>query len=185
MKLFFVILSCLFSLAAHAQHALRDIKIKTIDGKPLSLANNGKLTAFVFLSPDCPLSRNYTLVLNDIQQSRKDALQIVGVFPDAGYSDNEIKAFKHKYAVDFVLVNDKNKTLINYTRATITPEVFLYDSNGGLLYKGAIDDWVVSLGRKKRQADRHYLRDAIDNSLQHKNISPAETKAIGCFISTK
>lgn len=185
MKWFFVILGCLFFPALHAQQPdFASLKLTTIGGKTISPAAN-QLTAFVFLSPDCPLSRNYTLILNDIQQSRKNALEVIGVFPDAGYSDNEIKAFKDKYAVNFALVSDKRSQLLHFTRAAITPEVFLYDNKGALLYKGAIDDWVVSLGRKKRQPEKHYLRDAIDNSLQHKTVSPAETKAIGCFISIK
>ncbi|MBO9153461.1 redoxin domain-containing protein [Chitinophaga sp. GCM10012297] len=185
MKWFFVILGCFFLPALHAQQpAYASLKLKTTGGETLSPASK-PLTAFVFLSPDCPLSRNYTLTLNDIQQSRKNALQIIGVFPDAGYSDNEIKAFKDKYAISFALVSDKRSQLQHFTRAAITPEVFLYDNRGALLYKGAIDDWVVSLGRKKHQPEKHYLADAIDNSLQHKTVSPAETKAIGCFISTK
>jgi peroxiredoxin len=184
MKPFFVICCCFFFLTLHAQQP--DIKLKTIEGKSFSLsALNKKLTAIVFLSPDCPLSQNYSLVLNDIQKTRKDVLQIVGVFPGMNYSNSEIVAFKNKYAIDFVLVRDHKEALVKYTHATITPEVFLYDSKAVLLYKGAIDDWAISLGKKKRQADHHYLRDAIENFLQHKEVSPSETKAVGCFISIK
>ncbi|MRG43573.1 redoxin domain-containing protein [Chitinophaga sp. SYP-B3965] len=184
MKPLLVICGCLFFLTLNAQ---QPVKIKAIEGASLPLSGiNKKLTAIVFLSPDCPLSQNYTLVLNDIQKSKKDLLQIVGVLPNAGYySEHEIVSFKKKYAIDFALLRDKNEALVSYTHATITPEVFLYDSKGVLLYKGAIDDWAISLGKKKRQAEQHYLRNAIDNYLQHKEVNPSQTKAVGCFISNK
>lgn len=188
MKPLFVICCCLFFVTLHAQQpSLEDIKVEATVGRSLPLSGvNKQLTAIVFLSPDCPLSQNYTLVLNDIQKSRKDLLQIVGVLPNAGYySEHEIVSFKNKYAIEFALVRDKKGVLVNYTHASITPEVFLYDSKGILLYKGAIDDWAISLGKKKRQAEQHYLRSAIDNYLQHKEVNPSQTKAIGCFISNK
>lgn len=189
MKPFLVICGCLFFLTLHAQQpaskSLSGIKLKSIEGNAISLPGSNKLTAIVFLSPDCPLSQNYTLVLNEIQKTRKDILQIVGVFPGNDYRNNEIATFRQKYAVDFLLARDNKDALVNFTRATITPEVFLYDSKAVLLYKGAIDDWAISLGKKKRQADHHYLRDAINNFLQHKEVSPSETKAVGCFISIK
>lgn len=190
MRLFFVICSCLFISALRAQQPSSKspevINIKTIEGKPFAwTTGSGQLTAFVFLSPDCPLSRNYTLVLKEMQRSRKDVLQVVGVFPGNDHTDSEIKAFKEKYAINFVLVHDKKDALVKYTCATITPEVFLYDSHKALVYKGAIDDWAISLGKKRTQAEHHYLSDAIDNFLQHKQVSPSETKAVGCFISNR
>lgn len=187
MKPLFVICGCLFFVSLYAQHSLESIKVKKTEGKSLPLSGiNKKLTAIVFLSPDCPLSQNYTLVLNDIQKSRKDLLQVIGVLPNAvDYSEHEIVSFKNKYAIEFPFLRDKKGVLVNYTHATITPEVFLYDSKGVLLYKGAIDDWAISLGKKKRQAEQHYLRNAIDNYLQHKEVNPSQTKAVGCFISNK
>ena len=188
MKPLFVICCCLFILSLHAQQpSQEDIKVKATVGRALPLSGvNKQLTAIVFLSPDCPLSQNYTLVLNEIQKSREELLQIIGVLPNAvDYSEHEIVSFKNKYAIGFPLLRDKKGVLVNYTHATITPEVFLYDSKAVLLYKGAIDDWAISLGKKKRQTDQHYLRNAIDNYLQHKEVSPSETKAVGCFISNK
>jgi thiol-disulfide isomerase/thioredoxin len=190
MKYVLLICGCLFLGALHAQQpaadALKTIKVRTIEGKAFSLSGiHKRLTALVFLSPDCPLSRNYTIVLNELQKNKKDSLAIVGVFAGTAYSDDEIKAFQQKYAVDFVLVRDKKEALVNYTQATVTPEVFLYDSNSVLVYEGAIDDWAVSLGKKKREASKHYLRDAINNFLQYRTVNPFKTAAVGCLISNK
>ncbi|UYQ95450.1 redoxin domain-containing protein [Chitinophaga horti] len=188
MRLIILIAGCLFFLSASAQQpkskSNESIRLKTLEGKPLTLPGFAKkLTAIVFLSPDCPLSRNYSIVLKEIQQSWKNDLQVVGVFPGNSNNEEEIKAFRDKYKIDFDLVQDKKLTLVNFSGASITPEVFLYDDQGVLRYKGAIDDWAISLGKKKIKAEHHYLRDAIDHFLQHKAISPAATSAVGCFIS--
>lgn len=190
MRFLFIFCSCFVFLQLHAQqpvkHAVDKVKLKTIEGKRFSLSGiDHTLIALVFLSPDCPLSQNYSLVLNNLQKSKSKNLKIVGIFAGEGYRDDEIVAFQQKYAIDFLLVRDKKNELVKYTRATITPEVILYDSNRTLIYRGAIDDWAVSLGKKKQQPTQFYLNDAIEKFLQHKPVSPFETNAVGCFISNK
>jgi peroxiredoxin len=181
MKPFVLFYSCFLCLKLGAQ--LRNIPLVDVEGKKYTLAVIHKpLTALVFLSPDCPLSQNYTLVLNSIQN--RD-VEIVGVFTGDNHKRSDINNFRKKYRIQFPLVRDPQQKLAEFSNATITPQVFLYDSNNVLVYKGAIDDWVISLGKKKQQAEQHYLQNAITGYLQHKKIEPSETKAVGCYISRK
>jgi hypothetical protein len=185
MKPVLLFCGCLFFLKLEAQQ-LRSIPLTTVEGKKYTLsAIHQPLTAIVFLSPDCPLSQNYTLVLNTLQKNNAGSVAIVGVFTGNDYTRKEIAAFQKKYQVHFSLARDEQGTLAGYTQATVTPQVFLYDSNGKLLYKGAIDDWVVSLGKKKQRAEQQYLQNAINGYLNHQPINPFETKAVGCYISRK
>lgn len=182
MKSVLLICGCLFLLKLEAQQ-LRNIPLTTIEGKKYSLsAIQQPLTAIVFLAPDCPLSQNYTLVLNELQKNNAGTVSIVGVFTGS-HSRKELSAFRKKYRIHFLLACDEQGKLAGYTQATVTPQAFLYSSDSRLLYKGAIDDWVVSLGKKKQKPEQRYLQNAINGYLNQTTIDPFETKAIGCYIS--
>jgi len=51
----------------------------------------------------------------------------------------------------------------------------------GVVYRGAIDDWAIALGKHRKEVNNHYLRSALDALIQGKQPSPAFTKAIGCY----
>lgn len=86
------------------------------------------------------------------------------------YSDEQ------NYVVPYV--KDDMSAMANRFGATRTPEVFLFDGKGKLVYKGALED---------NPADPHsstklYLRDALTALADGKPIPVSETKSIGCSI---
>ena len=62
--------------------------------------------------------------------------------------------------------------------ARTTPHIYLFDGDGKLVYRGAIDDNVA----KKRKVKKKYLMDAIKAVGNGKDVRLAETKALGCSI---
>jgi len=62
--------------------------------------------------------------------------------------------------------------------ATKTPDVFLFNGNLELTYKGAIDDNM----KQKDSVKEPYLKNALEAMVAGKPINPGETKAIGCSI---
>ena len=77
----------------------------------------------------------------------------------------------------FPYVVDATSDVARAFGATHTPEAFLFDKDGKLVYHGAIDD-----SKEADQVAAHYLQDAIDAALAGKAVPVAETKAIGCSI---
>ena len=63
--------------------------------------------------------------------------------------------------------------------ASRTPECFLFDKDGKLVYHGAIDD---SPGDAQRVRRRH-LQMAIDEMLAGKDVTVKETRSVGCSIN--
>ncbi|HVS95085.1 MAG TPA: hypothetical protein VHE54_01325 [Puia sp.] len=63
--------------------------------------------------------------------------------------------------------------------ATRTPECFLFDKDGKLVYHGAIDD---SPGDEQRVRRRH-LHMAIDEMLAGREVTVKETRSVGCSIN--
>jgi hypothetical protein len=62
--------------------------------------------------------------------------------------------------------------------ATHTPEAFLFDARGRLVYHGTIDD----NAHEPDKVEKRYLRDAIDAVVAGKPVEIQETKSLGCSI---
>lgn len=101
---------------------------------------------------------------NEAQRDDADAPQAMKKFgEDNGYPN---------YCID------KAAQLADVFGASRTPEVFLFNKDKKLVYKGAMDDNVP----EPENAKEIFLRNAIDNMIAGKEIKPAETKSVGCSI---
>lgn len=80
------------------------------------------------------------------------------------------------YACYYVV--DKNHEVADAFGATRTPEVFLFNSNNQLVYKGAIDDNM----EEPEKVEKPYLKMALEHMIEGKAIDPADTKSVGCTI---
>lgn len=94
-------------------------------------------------------------------------------------SMEEMKAHaKEKGYFNFAYVVDENHVLADAFGATKTPDVFLFNEEMKLVYKGAIDD----NSKDKNAVEEPYLMNAVKALSAGKEINPATTKALGCSI---
>lgn len=164
-----------------ALHQIRIMSPKT--GASYLTGSPPKLSALVLLSPDCPMSVNYTKTLNDLQQRFGDTIQVMGILPGATYRDSTILHFAEEYHLQFPLYVDKKMHLSRQLKGEVTPEVFLLDAKGHLLYHGAIDNWLAGIGQKRQKPNEHYLLDAINQSLLGQTVSIPYVKPQGCILN--
>ena len=163
---------------------LEDLKLVDPDGKTGRLTCSGrKGYLFVFLSPECPLCKNYAPVLNRLGQEYDTLIRIFGIVPGKAYSPAEVDAYARDYGITFILFIDRQKKLTRSLGAMVTPEVILTNDKGEVIYRGAIDDWVTDLGKKKLRPANAYLEDALsqfhnDQPVRIKNVTPK-----GCLIN--
>ena len=170
----------------HAQSVrqLDAVRLRTLNQKPVSLADFHKpLTAIIFLSPDCPICQNYAATLKNLQKTYQSEVILIGIFPGNGYSTRDYQRFRDTYRLNFTLLVDRPNALSKILGATTTPEVFLLNANRDVMYTGAIDDWVVALGRKRSKPTQLYLADAIAAYTSGQLIRVPKTPAVGCFIN--
>jgi hypothetical protein len=151
--------------------------------KPFVSLDSATLNVFVFLSPECPLCKNYSLVLNRLTKKFSKEVAFYGIVPGRTYSKEDVQQFINEYTISFPVWIDLQKALSSYLKATVTPEVVMLTKTGQLVYRGAIDDWVQALGQKKAKAQKHYLEDAISRRLQKKEVPVKQTTPIGCLIN--
>lgn len=81
-----------------------------------------------------------------------------------------------RYSVPYLV--DERSELADAFGATRTPEVFLFNGKGQLVYKGAIEDNPAA----PEQSKDMYLLNAMHAVVDGKQVRVAETKSIGCSI---
>ncbi|MDX2249680.1 MAG: redoxin family protein [Bacteroidia bacterium] len=171
--------------SAFSQNRITDINLFTIKDQPISLSmvNRFKVTAFFFLSPDCPLCENYSVTIGKLRQIfPENQVNFIGIFPGKFYEKMEILAYMAKYHPPVNPLLDPDLTLTCFLGANVTPEVFLVDNTGNLVYQGKIDNWIASLGKHRTVVSQHYLRDALAAFLAGEKIPVSQTEAVGCLI---
>lgn len=93
-------------------------------------------------------------------------------------SDKEMAKYAKKMGYKVPYVIDEKSAVADAFGATRTPEVFLFDGNGKLMYKGAMEDNPSSPSESKNM----FLKDAIDKITMGQAPDPNSTKSIGCTI---
>ena len=141
-------------------------------------------TVFVFLSESCPICQSYTLPLKELYKTySKQHVRFVGVFPDPELSQKELNEFKKTYSIPFELTRDTNRALTHKLGATITPEVFVVDEAGRVIYSGRIDDSFYAVGKRRKVVTTHELADALQSHVLGTKPRVPKTQTIGCLIS--
>ncbi|MBE5319204.1 redoxin domain-containing protein [Pedobacter sp. MR2016-19] len=159
---------------------LKTIKLINLNGRESGI-NLDKSVVIVFLSPECPLCKNYLPGLVNLRNSNK-SINFYGVISGTSYSLKEINKLKNEYGINFDLLIDRDKGLSKYLGATTTPEVFLINKMGAITYSGLIDNWSSSLGQKRLVITEKYLEEAIKDLSNGKQIFK-KTIPVGCLIN--
>jgi len=93
-------------------------------------------------------------------------------------SMDDMKAYAKNQGYNWYYLIDKNSALADAFGANRTPECFLFDGDGKLVYHGAIDDNPSDAS----SVSRKHLTIAIDEMLTGKDISVKKSRSVGCTI---
>lgn len=174
------------SLAVGSDLPMKDVKMKDVSGKEVSINDavktNGVLV--MFSCNTCPyVIKNQQRTLDIAAYAKQNNIGIILLnsneatrSSDDSYED--MKAYAKKQGYDFYYTVDTDSKIANAFGATRTPEIFLFDANGKLQYKGAIDDNPTDAGNVKRV----HAKEAINELRAGKVISVKESRSVGCSI---
>jgi hypothetical protein len=99
--------------------------------------------------------------------------------PDvAGDTFEAMQDLAKQKGYEFPYVVDATSDVARHFGASKTPDVFLFDAAGMLVYKGAVGEG----GQKPKDGGGTWLKDALDALLAGKPVDNATTKAVGCSI---
>lgn len=82
----------------------------------------------------------------------------------------------------FPLLHDETQAVAENFGAVCTPDLFLYDSQGHLFYRGRLDDSTPGNGKPVTGVE---LRSAIRDLLEGKSAPSVQLPSIGCSIKWK
>ena len=168
---------------------LKDVTgTKTSILKNIKTGNTKSPFALIFLAAECPISQKYASILRGVQ-NQFPQVKFLAIFTKWDKKET-IEEYLKNYPLiisannpnRFIVLKDKNNNLVKKIGAQTTPEAFLFDENGVLMYRGAIDNWFYALGQYRPEATEHYLTDALQLFLNNEPIKIKQTNAIGCII---
>lgn len=166
-----------------------DFDLPAVDGQDYSLGSfSGKQAVVVIFSCNhCP----YVVATEDrmigLQADYADrGVQLVAINPndEVQYPADSFEAMKTRAAekgFNFPYLRDESQQVARAYGASVTPEVFLVDAGGTVVYHGRIDDNVM----EPDSVGRHDLQEALDELLAGKEISLQETEPVGCSVKWK
>lgn len=163
-----------------------DVKLVSTKGDKIALneAKTSKGLLVMFSCNTCPYvikSQGRTKQMMDY--TAKNGIGMVVINSNEAQRDEAdsyaaMKAYAEQQHYRVPYVTDEKSELANAFGATRTPEVFLFDANGKLVYKGAMEDNPSSPSESKEM----YLTSAMENMLAGKTITLNSTKSVGCSI---
>ena len=137
----------------------------------------------IFMSAQCPVVKAYADRINALTKDyQAKGISVIGLNSNATESLDYVKSNMTERSYTFPMLIDKGNVIADKFGATVTPEVYLFDKDGKLVYRGAIDN-----DRSGENVTARPLQDAVDATLAGKAVAKTETKAFGCTIkrSTK
>jgi hypothetical protein len=163
-----------------------DVRVKDVSGKEISLQQtketNGLLV--MFSCNTCPyVIRNQGRTKEVCAYAGRQQIGVILLNSNAGSRDGgnsftEMQSYAKAQGYEWYYALDDNGTVATAFGARRTPECFLFDKSGILVYHGAIDD---SPGDPSA-VQRHHLREAIDEMVAGKPVTVKETRSVGCSI---
>ena len=155
------------------------------NGRIRQLATNAatRVTVFVFLGPECPISQRYVPELNRIAaQHKANPVEFYGVVSGHAAAGTNAAAFVREYAVDFPVLVDEQLELARWLRPTHVPEAYVLKADGDLMYHGRIDDGYEAIGRQRTVVQHRELRDAIAAVLARRMPPRLFAQPVGCYF---
>jgi len=181
--------------AAHAAVPLgasipmADVQMENVDGRHLTLAEvrGERGTLVVFSCNHCPFVQAWQkrmVALGNEYAAKGIGVVFVNANDPTAYPTDDMATMKQVAAGEgyrFAYVVDATSDVARAFGATRTPEAFLFDGAGHLVYHGAIDD----NAHEPDRVTHRYLRDALDALLAGRPVDPAEVPFIGCTIKLR
>ncbi|HEV2863271.1 MAG TPA: thioredoxin family protein [Pyrinomonadaceae bacterium] len=160
--------------------AAPDFTLPDVDGKQHSLASlKGKSgTLILFIATQCPYSNRYNARMAKLAEDyRAKGVNVVGINSNSTEPAAEVKQHAADNGLNFTILKDPGNQIADRYDAQVTPEAYLLDASGKLVYHGRIDN-----SRTGYLITSNELRDAIEATLAGKPVEKAGAKAFGCSI---
>jgi peroxiredoxin len=163
-----------------------EVRMMNIDDELVTLAGiKGEMgTLVIFSCNHCPVAKAWQTEMvaigNDYQKKGFGVVLINSNDPAAFKGDDldGMKKLAKAQGYEFPYVVDATSEVARHFGAAKTPDVFLFDKDAKLAYKGAVGEG----GRTPKEGGEPFLKNALDALLAGTAVPQAETRSVGCSI---
>ena len=173
-------------LALKAEIPLADLELLDVSGEKTTLAGvkGDEGLVVIFSCNTCPWVRAWEGRYVELAATYQDrgigfiALNSNSAIRDRGESYADMQQYAEDKGYNFSYAVDEGSRLATAFGATRTPHVFIFNGEGRLVYRGAIDD----NARNPDKVEQAYAALACEALLGDRAPVKASTKALGCSI---
>ncbi|MGH7900270.1 MAG: thioredoxin family protein [Thermodesulfobacteriota bacterium] len=153
------------------------------DGNSVSLSNfKDKIVILEWLNPDCPfVQRHYKSNTMTSLASNYSDNGVVWLAINSTHTMNkdDDKKWVEKHSLQYPILDDSSGNVGKLYGAKTTPNMFIIDKSGTLIYAGAIDD---DPDGSKGENKVNYVEKALKEVITGNPVSISETKPYGCSV---
>jgi peroxiredoxin len=157
-----------------------DFTLPDADGREHTLASlkGSKGTVIIFMATRCPVSNAYNERMRKLAEDYASrGVNVVGINSNVAELAPEVKQHAAEKGLKFTILKDAGNKIADRFDAQYTPETYLLDASGKLVYHGRIDN-----SRSGDSITSTDLRDAIEAVVAGKAVEKPEVKGFGCTI---
>jgi peroxiredoxin len=168
-----------------------DFTLSDLDGHPVTLSSfKGKTVVLEWFNPGCPFVRKAHTVgsLKDTP-ARAIAQGVVWLAVNSaapgkqGAGADANRGVAGDYGMKYPVLLDEAGAVGHAYGATNTPNMFVIDPQGTLVYRGAIDNSPDAEGQSPTDGKLvNYVDEALGALKAHQPVKVPETKAYGCGV---
>ncbi|MGH7225029.1 MAG: redoxin domain-containing protein, partial [Gemmataceae bacterium] len=159
--------------------------LKDTAGKDWSLKDHKakKALVVVFVGTECAINNAYMPRLAELHKEYSPrGVAFVGINANSTDTPARVAAHAKDHGIPFPMLKDTANIVADRFGARRTPEAFVLDGSGKILYQGRIDDQIGNSIRRTAPRRRD-LAEALDEVLAGKAVSQPRTAVVGCAIA--
>lgn len=157
------------------------VRIADKENNGVSFSNNS-VTVVIFFAPECPICKSNTKAISELKTKYQGKANFYLIYPGTYYSTGFIRKFQKKYQLEIASYKDPEKSLARALDAGITPQAFVINAQGNVLYTGKINNQYDDIGKRRAVVTEFYVQDALDSVLKGEEPAIRFTEAVGCII---
>ena len=150
------------------------------NGKTVKVGDwdKSRATVIMFVSTQCPVSNAYNARMEKLAVDYgARGVKFVGINSNKSENSAAIAEHSRKNGFTFAVLKDKGNVIADRFDARATPETYVVNGKGELVYHGQIDNSQTESEVKSRP-----LAAALDAVLAGKPVSKPDVAAFGCSI---
>ena len=165
-----------------------DFNLLGIDDKKHSLADYKDYQAklIIFMCNHCPYVQAKVDAMNEIYQKFKGKIAMIGInsndaikYPDDSF--DSMKTFAKEKSIGFTYLVDETQEIAKKYGAVCTPDPFLFDKDGRLVFHGRIDNALKPDDKPTEKTMIQNIEKVISGNKIEKDFDPS----MGCSIKWK